>query len=265
MTDTNTPLKMHCDDFASRGSAPRPLSLRRPDLALQWHPVKNRGLHLDALPPNSVYRAWWRCGLHHEWQATIRSRYSKRTGCRRCSLARVDRNHRTLAERRLSVVSPEIAATWHPTRNAPLTPDDVTFSSRRKVWWQCTQDPNHAWDTTVNNRQQSGCPYCVGHMGSIYMFRQRHTQSLAESHPELSKEWHPTFNAPLTPDQVTAGSSRLVWWQCLRNSTHVTQVPIKYRVQRKNGCPICYRLTAKSKHMKDQTASPRPTIQRRPS
>jgi hypothetical protein len=255
MTKTTTSLKIHRDASSGPKPAPRPLSLRRPDLALQWHPTKNQGLHLDAFPSNSGYRAWWRCDLHHEWQATIRSRYSKRTGCRRCSLARVDRNHRTFAERRLSVVSPEIAATWHPSRNAPLTADDVTFSSRRKVWWQCTQDPSHIWDTTVNNRQRSGCPYCVGHMAYQYMFKERHRQSLAESHPELSKEWHPVFNAPLTPVEVTAGSTRLIWWQCLRDPEHLYQRAIVYRVQRKRGCPICYRRDAKSKHMKDNKTS----------
>ena len=250
MTYTTIPWDIHSGHSAGRVPAARPLSLCRPDLALQWHPHKNPGLHLDAFPPHSCYRAWWRCAKHHEWQATIRSRYSKRTGCRRCSLAQVERNHRTFAERRLSVISPEIAATWHPTKNAPWTPDDVTFSSRQKVWWQCTQEPRHVWDTTVNNRQRSGCPYCAGHMANEYMFRTNHTRTLAESHPELSKEWHPTLNGSLTPDKVTAGSTRRVWWQCLRNSRHIRQVSIYYQIRRKHSCSLCYRLDAESKQMK---------------
>ena len=35
---------------------------------------------------------------------------------------------------------------------------------------------------------------------------------LATLYPELAKEWHPTKNGDLTPQNVTAGSDRKVWW-----------------------------------------------------
>jgi len=56
----------------------------------------------------------------------------------------------------------ELAATWHPTKKGTLTPEDVTYSSRQRVWWQCPSNPHHVWDTTVNNRQGSNCPFCAG-------------------------------------------------------------------------------------------------------
>ena len=31
---------------------------------------------------------------------------------------------------------------------------------------------------------------------------------LSESHPELAAQWHPTKNGDLTPEKVTAGSSK---------------------------------------------------------
>ena len=37
-------------------------------------------------------------------------------------------------------------------------------------------------------------------------------RSLKDKYPELAKEWHPTKNGSLTPEQVTAGSKKRVWW-----------------------------------------------------
>ena len=41
------------------------------------------------------------------------------------------------------------------------------------------------------------------------------TKSLAESHPDLAKEWHPTKNGKLTPKDVTTSYSEKVWWHIL--------------------------------------------------
>lgn len=32
---------------------------------------------------------------------------------------------------------------WDAERNAPLTPDDVTFGSHKKIWWICKS--GHSW------------------------------------------------------------------------------------------------------------------------
>jgi hypothetical protein len=36
------------------------------------------------------------------------------------------------------------------------------------------------------------------------MAKNKNKLSLAETHPELAKEWHPTKNLPLTPRQITS-------------------------------------------------------------
>ena len=56
-----------------------------------------------------------------------------------------------------------LLAQWDETRNAPLAPGDVSYGSRRKVWWLC--DKGHAWRAVVNSRtgkQRCGCPICAG-------------------------------------------------------------------------------------------------------
>lgn len=47
--------------------------------------------------------------------------------------------------------------------------------------------------------------------------------SLAEVHPELVSEWSEK-NLPLTPDDITFGSNKKVWWMVLCQE----KVQIKY-------------------------------------
>ena len=60
--------------------------------------------------------------------------------------------------------------------------------------------------------------------------------SLVEIKPELAKEWHPTKNGKLTPDEVTIGSHKRVWW--LGSCGHEWQAEVKSRCSGR-GCPYC--------------------------
>ena len=57
-------------------------------------------------------------------------------------------------------------------------------------------------------RGTNGCPYC-GNKKVLAGFN-----DLASIEPEIAAEWHPTLNGALTPEMVTAGSNRKVWWLC---------------------------------------------------
>ncbi len=37
---------------------------------------------------------------------------------------------------------------------------------------------------------------------------------------DLAKEWHPTKNDSLTPEDVTPNSNKKVWWICNINKSH---------------------------------------------
>jgi len=60
----------------------------------------------------------------------------------------------------LSENFPEIAAQWHPSKNASLSPSQVRPSEHRSVWWKCGN--GHAWEDTVIRRCYQGqrCPRC---------------------------------------------------------------------------------------------------------
>ncbi len=62
--------------------------------------------------------------------------------------------------------------------------------------------------------------------------------SLAQHNPGLAAEWYPTKNGDLTPEQVTKGSAKKVWWLCPACG-HEWQATIKDRYGKQSGCTIC--------------------------
>ena len=52
-------------------------------------------------------------------------------------------------------------------------------------------------------------------------------KSLAETHPELVKEWHPNKNGDLSPEGFTAGSHKKIVWKCPEEDDHIWTASIK--------------------------------------
>jgi hypothetical protein len=138
----------------------------------------------------------------------------------------------------LSRTHPEIAAQWHPKKNKSLSPDELTYGSHTKIWWQCPVHQSHQWEAPphsrcgANGEHRSGCPYCSGNKVCV-------TNSLATLFPHIAKEWHPRKNKNLTPATVTAHSNHKIWWQCQNDTTHVWQAVIGWRTHDNTGCPFC--------------------------
>ncbi len=193
-----------------------------PRLAKEWHPTKNGNLTPENVTAGSGKRVWWLCKKGHEWLDTVTSRNSRGRGCPYCSGKAVCQDNC------LQSINPALAKEWHPTKNGNLTPKDVTAGSNKKVWWKCKV--GHVWKTTITSRNVGrGCPYCSGK----FVCKDNCLQSL---NPSLSREWHPTRNAPLTPQKVTTRSSKKVWWLCKRG--HSWQATIASR-NAGAGCPYC--------------------------
>lgn len=59
---------------------------------------------------------------------------------------------------------------WDESRNFPLTPDTVSYGSKKKVRWTC--ENGHSWQTTVHVRSEgSGCPGCAGKVSTTHARR----------------------------------------------------------------------------------------------
>ncbi len=205
------------------------LATLAPELAAQWHPVKNGALRPSDVFSRTRRRVWWRCEKGHEWQAGIASRMSG-SGCPVCA-GKVT----VPGENDMESWYPEIAAQWCQEKNGALTPRDVTPYSNRKVWWRC--EKGHLYQAVVAARTERGCgcPYCAGRK-VLVGFNDLETVS-----PKVAAQWHPTLNLPLTPRMVTRGSRKKVWWQCADG--HVWKAVIYARTTKNGspacGCPVC--------------------------
>jgi very-short-patch-repair endonuclease len=184
-------------------------------LANEWHPTKNGNLTLDSFAPASHKNVWWICNKGHEWQARIENRTYNQSGCPYCA------NKKANIDNCLQTKNPELAKEWHPTKNGELTPLDFVWKSEKEVWWKC--ENGHEWRARISYRNRHGsCRGC---------------KLLSFKNPELAKQWHPTLN-DLTPDQVSMGSNRRVWWRC--KNGHEWCVPVYSRAIDGDGCRKCY-------------------------
>lgn len=64
-------------------------------------------------------------------------------------------------------------------------------------------------------------------------------KNLRETHPELVKEWHPTKNGDLTPEDVTKGMMKKVWWLGKCGHEWETSITIRTHSTSPAGCPFC--------------------------
>ena len=151
-----------CPDCAGkRVSKDNNLAVRYPELAKEWHPTKNGDLKPEDVMPGSRKKVWWQCKKKHSWPSSLYSR-KKGNGCPECAKEkRVETFRKTILKKRGSLAKnyPKIAKEWHPTKNLPLTPSQVTSGSRRKVWWLCKSE--HEWIDTISHRTSGrGCHVC---------------------------------------------------------------------------------------------------------
>lgn len=203
------------------------LASRNPEIAQEWHPDKNGTLTPDQVMSGSNKIVWWRCSKGHEWKARVGARTSKHTGCPYCSGKKVLAGFNDLASQ-----YPELAKQWHPEENGKLRPDHVTTHSNKKVWWLCPEGHEYAAVVASRVDRNQGCPYCAGKKVMPGF------NDLATKYPEVASQWHPTLNGKLTPQMVTPGSKKKVWWQCAEG--HVWQARIYSRTgSQLCGCPIC--------------------------
>lgn len=199
------------------------LAMKLPDIAAGWHPSKNGKLKPEMVSYVSGKCVWWKCELGHEWRARVSERKNGQ-GCPVCSGKQI-----LVGFNDLATTNPELAAQWDPIKNGDLTPRQISRGSRKSVWWRCAQ--GHTWSVSVAARARGeNCPYCANKRVLAGF------NDLMTTNPKLAQEWNYLKNMPLTPESVTYGSDKSVWWQCARG--HEWKAVIGDR-SRGNGCPWC--------------------------
>ena len=127
----------------------------------------------------------------------------------------------------LAEVHPELVSEWSE-KNLPLTPDDITFGSNKKVWWKGAC--GHEWQTSVKARSNGEkCPICSGVRVIAGI------NDLATLEPLLEKQW--SEKNKIKPTEVSIGSHKKVIWRCEKG--HEWEAAVKSRTINKTGCPYC--------------------------
>jgi DNA-directed RNA polymerase subunit RPC12/RpoP len=185
------------------------LETKYPETAKEWNYEKNKTLKPFQFTYGSNKKIWWKCKKGHEWEAMISSRTQGR-GCPYCSNKKVLIGYNDLA-----TTHSDLAKQWHLQKNK-LTPEEVTYGSGKKVWWIC--EKGHEWKVEVSKRTKGiNCPYCSNKKVLIGY------NDLATTHSDLAKQWHPQKNK-LTPEEVTYGSGKIIWWKCEKGHDWKTSV-----------------------------------------
>ena len=199
------------------------LLITNPEIAEDWHPIKNGKLKPEMFSKNSRYKVWWKC---HFCGKEVETEIKNYSGCVTCKKRII------LNERSLKITRPNLIEEWNYTKNT-ISPDEILASSPKKVWWKCKKC-GYEWQAKISNRAvlNRGCPCCSNKIVIPGI------NDLATTHPEIAKELHPTKNGTLIAQNITYGSNKKVWWICPQG--HEYKATIGHRTS-ENGtdCPIC--------------------------
>lgn len=203
------------------------LADRFPQIAEEWDSDKNAPITPEQVMPGTSRRFWWKCKAGHSYRSAVSSRTSGGSACPVCAGKAVQAD-----ENDLHTLYPEIAAQWDYEKNMGCTPDAVSVSSNRRVWWLCSKGHSYCAAVAARTRYKSECPYCTNKK-VLPGFN-----DLATVKPLIAAQWDAELNGALTPQMVTPGSRQKVWWKCPVG--HRWKAVVYSRTGAKAaGCPVC--------------------------
>lgn len=128
---------------------------------------------------------------------------------------------------------PTLLNEWDWEKNKDASPYSIGYASTKKVWWKCKKC-GYRWEAVVQSRTMSGfgCPEC----GKKIAKKPKESGSLAQTNPELLKEWDFVLN-DISPDTISCHYSKRVHWICFRG--HEFECAPNRRVRLGKGCPFC--------------------------
>lgn len=173
-----------------------------PNLAEEWHHVKNGGLSAEDLTPNYAFNVWWQCKYGHEWAATVQER-TKGNDCPFCTGKKI--------------TEPEMV----PPPQDAVQPELETEQQEIEQPEPQTELPETTTEPVAKKRGG---------------YRER--KDLLTGRPDLAAQWHPTKNELLSPEDIKPGDYLHAWWQCEKGHEWIAAVCDRNK-KRKAICPIC--------------------------
>ena len=97
------------------------------------------------------------------------------------------------------------------------------------------------------------CPTCIGHYSTL----QIKNDNLQVKYPIIAREWHPTKNGELKPENVAKNSSMKIWWICPKGHVYLARVSSRTGSSRNGtgsrkgtGCLKCYNMVRRGRNKK---------------
>ena len=125
-----------------------------PQIAAEWS-ERNYPLRPTMVAAYSNRKVWWKCSKGHEWKAVVYSRM-KGAECPVFADRAVLSGYNDLAAIDLNLLDE-----WDYDMNTDISPEHISRSSMRKVWWKCGF--GHSWKGKISERaiEGKGCWECV--------------------------------------------------------------------------------------------------------
>lgn len=214
-------------------------TILHPELLEEWDYQKNKGVSPSDYLPGSEKKVWWLCKqCGHSWNAIIANRV-KGNGCPECG--KQLGNLQALETKIQRYGSFESWCNEHPDKqylleewdvSNSIKPSDVSPKSYSKIRWKCSTC-GYRWTSAVFSRANADktCPVCLNRVALPGH------NDLASQRPDLLHEWCYELNPNISPEKVTIGSSKIVWWQ--GNCGHKWEAKIRDRGLNNHGCPYC--------------------------
>ena len=203
-----------------------------PELMEEWNWSKNKGVDPATVPEKSNKKYWWTCHVcGYEWQASPASRTrtdrAHKSSCPCC-------NHKVVVPGKndAATYNKSVVDEWDPALNGGKQLSEFLPGSNKRGVWTC-REYGLTWKAQIKSRVMDGkgCPFCGGKRAVP------NVTDLPTVRPDIAREWHPTKNGILTPEQFTQYSHKRIWWLC-ENCGHEWPATIANRTSGK-GCPHC--------------------------
>lgn len=196
------------------------------EIVKEWDYEKNTILPTEVME-HSNKSVFWKCSRGHSYKAKISERTKKKaTGCPYCANQKVLSGYNDL-----QTMYPELAKEYCEEKNI-IAKENIYGRSTKKVWWICSR--GHSFEARISDRVRgNGCPYCAG---KKVLFGYNDLQTCF---PKIAEEWDFSRNSNLhcSPDTITAGSTKEVWWKCKKGHSWKRRIEVRARL--KTGCPYC--------------------------
>ncbi len=209
------------------------------ELIKEWDFERNSELGLDpnVLTTGNESKVWWKCPkCGYSWRASIQMRAKHKTGCAVCKGLKILPGYNDLMTK-----NPDLMNEWDFKKNNEigLYPYNVGPGTIRKAWWKCPNG-HPSYCAAISDRGRGkGCAVCKNKKALSG------TNDLATKRPDLLKQWNYEKNNRLgiTPESITAGSTKKVWWKCRKG--HEWEASVGH-IARGSGCPQCHNGTSTS-------------------